>query len=510
MSCRGSEKGDRRVSIEQELRRRFRALFVGVAILIAVVLGGIYVYRLAMLKPGSSVDYAQLLFDRVAKNQPQDEDAWPEYEALHKAHESIVEAIRAKAPELEGFVHPDYTSIVADPPEPPTPTGDAELDALNAESARAAIKEQQVAQEWARAALDRFPQDGIDARLDALVAAKTVIRPKSDAVALLARLMPDLGDSRGLARALRSRMRLSAERGDIQSIAKDFERMLALGRHIGNQGLLIERLVGIAIASLAMAEVREQLARETVTPEVCQALLAAIDRQVRLPPPSFHVEGERLQILDTLQMMHSDDGHGDGIRIVTVSREMGGQAPGPRIVNVLGLFEPSKKQMFAAANSIFDGLSKSSDVPRRSGRKSVFDYEAHVSKLGPKYKLLKVFGGAYDKAFAANDQFQLELAGTRVLVAVRLFELEKKRPPSSLDELVPRYLAVLPDDPYAPDGRLRWKSMKEPDDQGRRYILYSVGADGVDDGGTPAASRFDALRDELGEGTDFVINASDK
>ena len=47
--------------------------------------------------------------------------------------------------------------------------------------------------------------------------------------------------------------------------------------------------------------------------------------------------------------------------------------------------------------------------------------------------------------------------------------------PSSLDALVPQYLSAIPQDPF--DGPLRFKKLPGG------YVIYSVGADAVDDGG---------------------------
>jgi hypothetical protein len=59
-----------------------------------------------------------------------------------------------------------------------------------------------------------------------------------------------------------------------------------------------------------------------------------------------------------------------------------------------------------------------------------------------------------------------------------MYELEKGRRPEKLADLVPAYLASVPDDPFAPDRRkLGYKPNANPP------VLYSVNADGIDDGG---------------------------
>lgn len=66
-----------------------------------------------------------------------------------------------------------------------------------------------------------------------------------------------------------------------------------------------------------------------------------------------------------------------------------------------------------------------------------------------------------------------------ITLALHAFQLEHGRYPASLLELAPTYLKKLPDDPYAAQGTFKYLV------KGKSYLLYSVGPDGRDDGGTP-------------------------
>ena len=61
-------------------------------------------------------------------------------------------------------------------------------------------------------------------------------------------------------------------------------------------------------------------------------------------------------------------------------------------------------------------------------------------------------------------------------LAVRVYQSDQGRAPAGLNELVPKYLQRVPIDPF--NGRLL---IYRP--QGTNWVLYSVGEDGVDDGG---------------------------
>ena len=64
-------------------------------------------------------------------------------------------------------------------------------------------------------------------------------------------------------------------------------------------------------------------------------------------------------------------------------------------------------------------------------------------------------------------------------LALHAYRLEHGRYPVSLAALSPAYLKVLPDDPFGVKGTFKYKI------SGKSYLLYSIGPDGKDDGGTP-------------------------
>ena len=72
------------------------------------------------------------------------------------------------------------------------------------------------------------------------------------------------------------------------------------------------------------------------------------------------------------------------------------------------------------------------------------------------------------------------LARDRVLLlqlALRAHQLERGAPPPNLQALVPAYLKAVPADPFGAGEPLRYRT------DGASYTLWSIGSDGVDDGG---------------------------
>jgi hypothetical protein len=89
---------------------------------------------------------------------------------------------------------------------------------------------------------------------------------------------------------------------------------------------------------------------------------------------------------------------------------------------------------------------------------------------------------------------QADLAGTRLVIALKCFEKARGHLPEKLDELVPDFLDAVPADPF--DGKpMRWSK--------ERKIVWAVGRDLVDDGG-------DETLDKKGVAKDVVYHLDPK
>ena len=73
-----------------------------------------------------------------------------------------------------------------------------------------------------------------------------------------------------------------------------------------------------------------------------------------------------------------------------------------------------------------------------------------------------------------------------VTLALRAYHDKNKAWPEQLSALVPAYLNHIPMDPFALKGSLRYRLM------GSGYLLYSVGPDGIDDGGKAIVRPIDS------------------
>ena len=106
---------------------------------------------------------------------------------------------------------------------------------------------------------------------------------------------------------------------------------------------------------------------------------------------------------------------------------------------------------------------------------------------------------AYDAGIQTHYRLHAERRMMAIALAIRQYEAEHGQRPAALEDLVPRYLATVPRDPFADDGRAigyqpagvvpmerasSWNSSPTAIPGAKAIaVLYSLGVDGVDEGG---------------------------
>ena len=108
--------------------------------------------------------------------------------------------------------------------------------------------------------------------------------------------------------------------------------------------------------------------------------------------------------------------------------------------------------------------------------------------------LLSGFGQVRMREVEADTQNALLLT----TLALRAYSLDHGAYPPTLAALAPHYLQTVPADPFALSGSLRYKLT------GTKYVLYSVGPDGKDDGGTAIFDRMKPAQTAGGDPRRYV------
>ena len=166
-------------------------------------------------------------------------------------------------------------------------------------------------------------------------------------------------------------------------------------------------------------------------------------------------------------------------------------------------FKPNRTKRHLSEE--FDLLVASANVPRRERAPldyKKYDVEKTWSRLlrgGTGDLLLATILVACESVFARMDATRFQRDAMRAVLALRLARAETGVLPESLDELVPRYLSAVPLD--ADGKKLRYSASKQ--------IIYSIGSDGEDAGGSALEDPRDAYRDDQEPTFRFSIEAWD-
>ena len=463
-------------------------LTLGVSLLTLVAWSAWAVHWAFNAQPGSSVDYAAKAEALVASYQTDvahEPNGWEELQAacdLWQATEAAYQKpFRAQEPPPA-----DWPTSYAWPP--------SISDALAADAPDFVL-------EHCRAMIAAAEQAGAFSRLGALRDRSHIAKPIPPGK-LIETLLSIRMNARGLGRACAARQRFAHQAGDEAAMLASFRDSLTLARAFGRQAGMIDQMTGIALQGLALSELRFELLERPPSESTLRALLHAIDRLDLEPGIELLFEGERLLALDSIQWTHSDDGNGNGRLIPSIAAPFfvmmeDVYMPESRLGNLAGFVYPSKRKTTLVINDLFDHAIGRSRFPP-SNREGPTNTD-RANALPRNQVFGRLFSLLFDNSQGTHDHADLERAFIRTMLAIEIHRARTGSPPATLADLVPGILPALPVDPWNSDGFVYRLDASKP----WGYILYSKGADSVDDQAPyNPETNIHAIR-STGAGTDF-------
>lgn len=400
-----------------------------------------------------------------------------------QAGDKVYNAPNALKDDANQPIYPEFSALMTEPNEiPDTDWG----------------KRVPFEQEMARRAIAEFRQGEGPRLLDEMYLAPRAVQDWSGSAGtpMVAAMMPWLGDTRKLARFNGGRMALAAKAGDWNEFLSALRANLTVARMAEHQPTIISRLVAIAIDALTLRLVRIALRSESVPPDVLAEFAALIrEQESRRVPLRFTFETERMGTLSAICLLFSDAAHVRTLHLKgLVGMDRGSMlARGGR----LGSYVECRD----AINAFFADGAKAADqtVPERGW------YSEQATGLAAVDNFIPLL----DKFIDATDKSRLDFGGLAAMIALERYKVANGRYPASLSDLVPSLLDRLPIDPWS--GKPIRFRLVDPaaDPEGRGYLLYGVGFDGVDNQGAEATERrdFQTMLRSQSKGLDFVINA---
>lgn len=323
--------------------------------------------------------------------------------------------------------------------------------------------------EYAIRLIARMKELGVDEHLRGMASAKRafiampVLAPGAQPEVLL----PHLSTARVIVQFLCARMALAAKSGNQTEYVHAFRSALGIVRALERCPLLIHPLVAVSCESLTLETLRRHM-EAGLKAETLDAVEAAI-RELPTGGTSWTaiMNAERENALEGVRWVFSDIG------IIKTAMMPGGWGEMSGRDLPMGTLE----QNIAEVDAQFKMLVVLANVPPY--RRAV------VATLKPRYRVAATFVPGDNRAWWSVQSTATFRAGIRTMLAIERFKAKHTRPPASLDELVPEFLASLPADGYATDSRFRYRVLTASKDNAKpaEYTLYSVGGDFTDNNG---------------------------
>lgn len=307
---------------------------------------------------------------------------------------------------------------------------------------------------------------------------------------------------REIARFQSRRAMLKLEQGEVDAAFEDLLTTLRIGILVRQGGTLIEDLVGIAIQGIAISNVSVICASGKPSSEELKRFLSELEK---LPTPN-HIGhslqlAERFMLLDIIVAV----GRGETVYLDYMNGQMKPNRSATSSLIDVALKAVDWEECMIVANRWYDRISEvaeTEDLGER--RKGLAKLELELSQMAAKSRqpsniALTVIGGrrakgqamaeiliamltpALQQVSAAETRIAAQMELAKVAVAVSAYKADHGSFPKSLGLLVPNYFDELPLDPCS---RRPLKFSIEPNELGEDVVsLYSVGENGLDDGG---------------------------
>lgn len=267
---------------------------------------------------------------------------------------------------------------------------------------------------------------------------------------------PEYAQYRGIARALAVESHARGERGDwngaVQSALDDY--------HFGNQIAcgkpVTGALVSIAINAISLQELESLASHSNATTAKMAAASMEKAYEYRYPFYKTLQQEKWLDISETFQIMSTPSWRIDLINSF--------QIPVIKNANMLLI---SNRKVISDMTTLMDALIENAQRP-------YLKMQVVPPSNDPIVELIVFRGSKW--LWARNNTYAVEIM---TMYALRAYKMNNGHYPKNLQELMPKYLQKIPIDPWDGIAPLHYQL------QGNKYLLWSIGPDGIDNHGTP-------------------------
>ncbi len=297
--------------------------------------------------------------------------------------------------------------------------------------------------------------------------------PLKEGVTFATSSLEHLQDARQVAALLSLDVKLRAHDGDLDGALESCRALLNTARAIGDEPLMISQLVRIAIDGTALEAVQTVLAQGEPSESALASIQAALEDEADEPRLLWGLRGERANAHDVCSRWTSGE--------MTVSQSSGqANSDGPF------WFAPARPFYFRATHALMlSMLNQAVEIARRPPPEQPSGWAEWTKSVEPPKDAGSPSLGFIAHATMASivpagrATFRItgQLRSGVVLVAAERHRQAHGDLPGTIEAIDPKFLPRRPIDPF--DGRpIKLRAFEDG------VSVYSVGRDGIDDGGT--------------------------
>lgn len=304
--------------------------------------------------------------------------------------------------------------------------------------------------------------------------------------------VPYLQTSRQCMVVLSADAQAAALAGQGNRFVSDIQAAERLATQIWATKMYVSSEISIGIRYAALQQVEQTLADhpDALSDTELQELAHLLSRS-RVAADLVDVQNERLSFLDFVQRMYTDDGHGNGYItsaafgfLASLDSHLDQPPPlwSDRLARPFSVILcPSRHQVIEQYDRLMDLANANLHLPMRQAKWEKYDRElARASRRTERtFRLFNLVPQTLSSIRGSAERYLGTRDGAVVAVALEIYRRHQGHYPAVLPELVPSLLPAVPAD------RITGKPVRYKLVSGKP-LIYSVGADRVDNGGQPA------------------------
>lgn len=305
-------------------------------------------------------------------------------------------------------------------------------------------------------------------------------------------MLPNLEHVRKAAKLFRLQGAVAASEKDIAGALNAFELQCRTAGSLGDEPILIRKLVQIAVQALVIQTAEEILFAGGLDTPSLERIAAELMSIRDSAPMRWGFLGERAYFTDMCEGL------------------LNGTIMDHEICSVSGNCNTFPGNFFRLPTYIIrsnqlEGASLFTTIIETSGDAKAMlvaarKMEQRLNELSGTYKIIKILIPSLSRTVLLNVKLQAQTECALAALAAEEFRLAQGRLPDSLEELVPVYLPAVPTDPF--DGKPMRLAKTE-----KGIVIYSVDEDTIDNGGDVA--RKSGQKSKRATDTSFRLNHPD-